>query len=162
MKYKLKEMNFNINDFNFSSKVAINDLILINLRYKESILEFQTPKVYIHSFVKENDREYINLKLIGTEACRIFFNKLTEFEECISKFNTQLKLRSIFNEDSFIVKIPFKFSKPQVDIYKTNRPFNYYFLKTGMEVICLLEVQNLCLVNNEIFYHLNVKEILII
>ena len=69
----------------------------------------------------------------------------------------------VFNEDCFIVKIPFKYSKPLIKVYKDNKLFNYYHLAKGMEIICLLNLSKLWVnFKNEISYNLNVKEILVI
>ena len=159
MKYKLKEFELNKDNFTFD-KVNFNDSKIINLKYKNDTLEFQTPKVIIDSLIKENNHEYISLKITGNKACEIFCSKIFEMENI---FNEKFNCKSIFKEDCFIVKIPFKFSKPLVKVYKKNQLFNYYHLVKGMEIICLLNVNKLWVnCNDECNYNLNVKEIMVI
>ena len=157
MKYKLKELYLDINNFSFNKHENI-----INFKYKNECLEFQTPKIIIDSLIKENNNEYIVCKIIGNKSCEIFFSKISMLESLFNKhFKTDVK--SIFNNDSFIVKIPFRYSKPQIDVYKNNSLFNYYRVIKGMEIICLVYINKLWVnSDNEINYHLNVKEILII
>ena len=167
MKYKIKEIE--INAFSFD-KVNIDDNKIINLKYHNDSLEFQTPKIIIDSLIKENNHEYISLKIIGNKACESFYSKISELEIF---FNEKVKIylnpklpkhdiKSVFNEDSFIVKIPFKNSNPLIKVYKDNKLFNYYHLTKGMEIICLLTINKLWInYKNETSYNLNVKEILV-
>ena len=83
-------------------------------------------------------------------------------EEYFNKY-IKNKIKSIFNEETFIVKIPFKLSNPQIKVYKDNKLFNYYHLTKGMEIICLLNLSKLWTnFKNETNYNLTVKEILVI
>ena len=50
MKYKLKELDFN--NFSFD-KVDLNDNKIINIKYLNESLEFQTPKVIIEQIYQE-------------------------------------------------------------------------------------------------------------
>ena len=72
MKYKLMEINFN--DFHFTNKDLSHGTV-INVTYKNDVLEFQTPKLYISDIIKENNNEYLILKLLPNEACKKFFLK---------------------------------------------------------------------------------------
>ena len=75
MKYKLKELTFdNLGCTTFTSNLGK----VLNLN--ES-LEFQTPKVQII----EIDENYITLQLLPSEACKIFFTKINEFEDKIKE-----------------------------------------------------------------------------
>jgi hypothetical protein len=169
MKYKLKDLDVNCFTFN---KVDINDNTLINLKYLDDSFEFQTPRLIIDSLIKKDDHEYICLKIINTKACEIFCSKLLEIEKVFNEnlkkhsnwFNPgPLNLKSIFTDDTFIVKIPFKFLNPMVTVYKSCSLFNYYHLSKGMEIICLVNLSKLWInFKNEGSYNLNVKEILVI
>ena len=128
----------------------------------------------IEKIIKENNKEYLLLKILPTEACKTFCTKIFELE---NKHNIELnnhkdwfnkkipisEVKSVFNEDCFIVKIPFNYSRPNVKIYdKDSKLFNYYHLKQGMEIICLLNVNNIWInFDNVPNYNLIVKEILI-
>lgn len=181
MKFKLKDIDFNnmeyVYNINTNNGLGNSKLIsskLINLTYMKDELEFQTPKVIIKKIVKENDKEYLFLQIIGNEGCKTFYSKIKELEENHNRellknkdwFNKNLEInniKSIFKEDIFTVKIPFKYSKPIVKIYdKDSRLFNYYSLKPGMEVMCLLSCNNIWVnFDNTTTYNLIVKEILI-
>ena len=159
MKYKLKELNFNNISFN---KVELNNGTIINLKYVNESLEFQTPKIIINDLIKENGKEYLVLKIIGNQACKTFCSKINELE---TYFSESLKnpIRTIFNEDLFTVKIPFKNSNPLIKVYKDNSLFNYYHLSKDMEIICLLGIDKIWINNyNEPSYNLIVKEIMVI
>ena len=174
MKYKLKEVNLDFKEFSFS-KFDSNNGSIINFKYKNDLLEFQTPKVFIEDLVKENGKEFIILKIIGNEACKIFCSKINQIETFFNEsfknhkswFNDNLDeghvIRSIFNEDLFKVKIPFKYSNPLIKVYKDDSPYNYYHLSKGMEIICLLNLDKIWINNyNECSYNLNVKEIMVL
>lgn len=157
MKYKIKEINCELLSF---SKVELNNGIVHNIKYNNDSLEFQSPKMKIHSLVKENDHEYITLKIVGNQACKTFCLKIKEIETFFSK---QFDISSIFHEDLLTVKIPFKYSKPLIKVYKNENLFNYYHLEEGMEILCLLVIDKIWVNNfNEASYHLNVKELMII
>jgi hypothetical protein len=119
----------------------------------------------------EKIAKFIVLKILGTEACKIFCSKIFEIEQF---FNETLQnndffskkpsdIKPIFEEDLFTVKIPFKYSKPLVKVYKNDSLFNYYHLTKDLEIICLLELDKLWINTfNEPSYNLNVKEIMVI
>jgi len=159
MKYKLKDIVFDEISFD---KINIENGTLLNLKYKNDSLEFQTPKVTIDSLIKENNHEYLILKIFGNEACKLFFSKINELETQFSD-NLNNKIKSVFTEDNFIVKIPFKYSKPLIKIYKEDSLFNYYHLSKGMKIICLLNIDKIWInTYNEPNYTLTVKEIMVI
>jgi len=178
MKYKLKDIE--VQDIKYSINLN-NGIIngntnckLVNINYCGETLEFQTPKVLVEKIIKQNNKEYLLLKILPTEACKTFCTKILSLE---NKHNTELhnhkewfnrklpisEVKSVFTEDCFIVKVPFNYSSPSIKIYdKESRLFNYYHLKTGMEVICLLNVNNIWInFDNTPSYNLTVKEILI-
>jgi hypothetical protein len=159
MKYKLKELDFK--EFSFN-KTNIESGTLINLKYKNDSLEFQTPKVIIENLIKENDHEYLLLKILPTKACKDFCSKITQLENF---FKETLKndIKSVFSEDLFTVKIPFKYSKPIIKIYNETGLFNYYKLSNNTTVICLLALDKIWVNQyNEPNYNLIVKEIMVI
>jgi hypothetical protein len=169
MKYKLKEINLDDVSFN---KIDVTNGKIVNLKYKNDSLEFQTPKIIIEDLIKENNQEFIILKILGNQACKLFCSRIIEFENL---FNTILQknkdwfhgspseIKTIFNEHLFIVKIPFKYSRPLVKVYKDNSLFNYYHLSKGMEIICLITLDKLWINTiNEPSYNLNVKEIMVL
>ena len=163
MKYKLKDIEFD--NFKFD-KVNLNDNKIININYNENSLEFQTPKIIIENLIKENDHEYISCRIIGNKASETFCSKMllmeSFFNEKLNKYNC-LDIKSIFNEDCFIVKIPFKYSRPQINVYKDNKLFNYYHLTKGMTIICLVNISKIWInYKNESNYNINVKEIMVI
>jgi hypothetical protein len=178
MKYKLKDIE--VQDIKYSINLN-NGIIngntnckLVNISYCGETLEFQTPKVLVEKIIKQNNKEYLLLKILPTEACKTFCTKILSLE---NKHNTELhnhkewfnrklpisEVKSVFTEDCFIVKVPFNYSSPSIKIYdKESRLFNYYNLKTGMEVICLLNINNIWInFDNTPSYNLTVKEILI-
>jgi len=183
MKYKLKDINFDKTEYKYSlnsnNGMGNTNCKLINFTYLSEDLEFQTPKVLIEKIVKENNKEYLILKIRNTEACKTFCTKILEMEEkhnkvlrCNNKwFNKKLPvypIRSVFNklpevlEDiCFTIKVPFKSSNPCIKIYDHDlNLFNYYHLQTGMEVICLISCNNLWInFDNLVTYNLILKEI---
>ena len=143
---------------------------MINFTYNSDTLEFQSPRVLIEKIIKENGKEYLLLKIIGTEACKSFCSKIIELEKCHSDnikpfFNKNLPtslIKSIFSEQTFMVKVPFKNENPQIDIYHADNLFNYYHLAPGMEIICMLMCNNIWInFDNVASYNLTIKEILV-
>lgn len=159
MKIKLKEISFDNISFN---QCQLNGGVIHNLKYNGDLLEFQTPKLSLETVLKENNGEYIILKVMATQACKTFFLKIKQLEEFLEK-TFKNPVQSVFNEDLVKVKIPCKLSRPLVKIYKNDQLFNYYNLEKGMEVICLVGIEKVW-VNNfgEPSYQLNVKEIMIV
>jgi len=158
MKYKLKELDFNLISLN---KIQIESGTIVNLKYNNEILEFQTPKVIIDSLVKENDHEYLVLRILPTQACKTFCSKILELENYLSE-TLKNNVKSIFMENNFTVKIPFKYSKPLVKVYTENKLFNYYHLEKDLEVICLLTIDKVWInIYDEPNYNMIVKEIMV-
>jgi len=158
MKFKLKEIN--CENFN-NTKVELNNGTIYNIKYNNDSFEFQTPKMIIDSLVKEYDHEYIILKILPTQACKIFCLKIKQIEQ---HFSDLLKspLKSVFENEFLTVKIPFKYSKPLVKVYKDDSLYNYYHLTKDLEILCLLSIEKIWINNfDEASYHLNVKEIMI-
>ena len=155
MKYKIKEIDFDKLTFN---EVKLVNGTIVNIIYNNDILEFQTPKVIIDSVNFENN--YIILKILPTEACRLFCSKIFELEKKIKK---KYPIDTVFKKDTFAIKIPFNYSKPTIKIIsKETNFFNYYHLKEGMEIICLLTCNKLWISeSDECNYNLNAKEILV-
>ena len=153
---KLKEIKFA--NLKFTSGIE-NDLgKLINVNYDNSILEFQTPKVIIEKLIRENNgKEYIIVKLVN---CKSFKDKIIELENELSKYSNK-NINSILLDSTLKLKVPFKYSKPIIKIYSENKLFNYYNLKPGMKIICLVSLNGIW-INNYTNYNLNIKEILII
>lgn len=159
MKYKLKDIILNDIDF---SKVELQNGTIYNIKYKNDSLEFQTPKMVVDSLLSENEKEYLVLKIIGTQACKTFCSKITEIEEL---FKNHLKgdIKSVFHEEFVTVKIPMRYSRSLVKVYREDSLFNYYHLEKNMEVICLVSIDKIWSNNfDESSYHLNVKEIMVI
>jgi hypothetical protein len=174
MKYKLKDINFNNTEYKYNASLSlVKDCKLINFNYNNDCLEFQTPKVLIDDIVVTNSgNHYLILKILPTEACRTFYSKVSDLEEHpnveLNKHrhwfstNDKVKIKSIFENDSFTVKVPFKYSKPVHKIYSDGNLFNYYHLKKGMEVICLLSCGNIWInYDDTVSYNLNIKEIMV-
>ena len=110
----------------------------------------------IHEILKDSGNEYMVLKIYGNQACQKFFLKILELEKSINTV-------SLFQGDLITVKIPFKFSKPMVDVYHNGSLFNYYHLSKGMDVLCLLEFHKLWINEyKEVKYNLTVKEIMLL
>ena len=173
MKYKLKDVDFRKMKYsvvNGNNNIS-SDCKLINFAYNDNVFEFQTPKVILDQIVKENGKDYLLLKILPTEACKTFCSKILDFEKDMASkfhldwFNKRLpvdQFKSIFVDDTFRVKIPFKLDNPILKIYKDSRLFNYYNLKPGMELICFLSCNNVWInFDNVVSYNLNVKEIMI-
>jgi hypothetical protein len=177
MKYKIKEIQFEKLKYNYSlnsNNGKFNNCKLIQFTYNEEDLEFQTPKVILNDIINEDNKHYLILKVLPTEASRTFYTKINELEEkhnnTLQKhsdwFNSSLPrdaIKSNLDEDIFKVKIPFKYSNPVTKCYdKESNLFNYYHLKKGMEIICLLSTNSLWInFDNSVSYNLSAKEILI-
>ena len=82
MKYKLKDVDFDKIEYKYSlnsnNGMGNTNCKLINFTYLKEELEFQTPKVLIEKILKENNKEYLVLKIIPTEACKTFCRKILE------------------------------------------------------------------------------------
>ena len=148
MKFKLKELTFDNIEYNSSFVTNLGKV----WNMKESI-EFQTPKVKIVDI----DGEYLTLQILPSEACRIFFLKISEFEQTVKdKFKQDIV--NLFDGDRFKVKIKNKNFK----IYLNGNLFNVYHLKKDMDIICLVSFNKLWIsLYNQISYHLTVNEIVI-
>ena len=152
MKYKLLDVSFNDIEYIVSKEFSDGNIIT-NVKYLGQPLEFQTPKVLIKDIIKESGKEYLYLEIFGNLACKKFVEKLLEFE-------SRNTLKSVFQDNYFIVKVPFVGSKPTAQVYSNNgQLFNYYHLAKGMEIICLIRIDKLW---NNTFYHLQVKEIMLL
>ena len=57
MKYKIKELDTDTTLFTFD-KVQFQNNSIINVKYKQDTLEFQSPKMCVQSVIKEFDKEY--------------------------------------------------------------------------------------------------------
>lgn len=159
MKIKLKDLI--LSDISFN-KTNIESGTIVNLKYKNESLEFQTPKLIIENLIKENDHEYLILKILPTKACMDFCSKISQIENF---FKETLKndIKTVFSEDLFTVKIPFKYSKPIIKVYNETGLFNYYKLSKDTTVICLLGLDKIWINQyNEPNYNLIVKEIMVI
>jgi len=158
MKIKLKYLNTELIKYSeVLNKNFGNNGKLLNVTYKGESLEFQTPKVFIEKIIKEpGDKEYLLLKIIPNEGSRIFYQKISEIESILSSIESNL------SGDCFKVKIPFKYGKPQLNIFSKDYLFNYYHLVEGMEVILLLSISNIWTIPGGLStYSLIVREILI-
>jgi hypothetical protein len=146
MKYKLKELTFKNIKYN-SCKTTLGRII--NL---EESIDFQTPTVRII----EIDSEYITLSLLPSEACKIFYDKIQEFEKSIKERFEDVN--SLFENETFKVKI----KNDSFKVYYQGNQFNIYHLKPGMDIICLVSISKLWEnVYNLINYTLKVNEILV-
>lgn len=174
MKYKIKDLHFADLKYNYSLNGKFNNCKLIRYTYNEEEIEFQTPKVIINDIIEKDNKHYLILKVLPTEACRTFYTKINELEENHNRvlckhnewFNSSLhrdSIKSNINGDLFTVKVPFKYSNPLTKLYdKDSNLFNYYHLKKGMEIICLLSTDNLWInFDNLVTYNLSTKEILV-
>ena len=161
MKYKIKEID--VNNFVFN-RTQLNNGTIVNLKYLEDTLEFQSPKMVMREIKKENDNEYLILELLGTQACKTFYLKVLEIEDYFNKKLNNNLTKSVFCENFVTLKIPFKGSStPLVKVYKNDSLFNYYHLTADTQVLCLLSLDKIWINNfNEPSYHLNVKEIMVI
>ena len=160
MKIKLKYLNTELLKYSeVLNKNFGNNGKLLNVTYNGQSLEFQTPKVFIEKIIKcSDDKEYLLLKIIPNEGSRIFYQKISEIESILGISSIESNLSG----DCFKVKIPFKYGKPQLNIFSKDYLFNYYHLVEGMEVILLLSISNIWTIPGGIStYSLIVREILI-
>jgi hypothetical protein len=161
MKFKLKYLNTDLLEYSeVLNKKFVNNEKLLNVSYNGESLEFQTPKVFIEKIIKEpDDKEYLLLKIIPNEGSRIFYQKIAEIESSIGISSTDSNLSGT----CFKVKIPFKYGKPQLNIFsKDDYLFNYYHLVEGMEIILLLSIKTIWINSDGLSnYSLIVNEILI-
>jgi hypothetical protein len=161
MKYKLTDISFD--NLQYSPKDLLTGT-LINVKYSGETLEFQTPKVFIQDIIREAGKEYLLLQIKSNQACKKFFEKILELENnFVCKFNATL-IKSTVEDDHFIVKVPFVYSKPDITVFSDNgNLFNYYHLSKGMEIICLLFCDKLWMNKDNSFqYYLQVKEIMLL
>jgi len=164
MKYKLTDVSFDKISYTtkeLKEKYDKCDNCIINVKYISESLEFQTPKILIQEIIKENEKEYLILKIIGNKACKSFFDKIHELEKSFEK-QFKVKVHSIFENDHFKVKVPFISEKPNIKVYHENQLFNYYQLSKGMEIICLLQCDKLWKDSFHLYYNLHVKEIMLL
>ena len=151
MRYRLKDIDFSTIKYNLGISNDYGKLLNLN----ES-LEFQTPKIFIDTILSENGKGYLILKIHSNEACKTFCSKIFEFEKTLPG------VISIFDGSYFKVKIPFTNGNPQIKVFCGDNFFNYYNLKKGMEVICLVSISKIWKsVDTTTNYYLNVKEILV-
>jgi hypothetical protein len=156
MKYKLKDIDPSLLKY---VPIASN-IRLFNVEYLGSTLEFQTPKVIIEKIVKEFDKQYVMLKLVGTEACKTFYTKILALEQNHCCFKQTL-CKSIFDGDHFLVKVPFRGDNLCVKVHDREKLRNYYHLASGDEVICLLAIHQIWIADGVVNYTPHVKEILV-
>ena len=160
MKIKLKYLNTELIKYSeVLNKNFGNNGKLLNVTYNGQSLEFQTPKVFIEKIIKEQgDKEYLLLKIIPNEGSRIFYQKISEIESILGISSIESNLLGT----CFKVKIPFKYGKPQLNIFSKDSLFNYYHLVEGMEVTLLLSISNIWTIPGGLStYSLIVREILI-
>ena len=69
MKYKLKEID--VKNISFTS-TYLQSGTLLNIKYNKELFDFQTPKVILDSVIQENGHEYLVLKVLGTQASKLF------------------------------------------------------------------------------------------
>jgi hypothetical protein len=148
MKFKLKELAFEDN-LKFNEHQS-NFGKILNL---EENIEFQTPTVKIINI----DDEYITLQILPSEACKIFYSKIHEFEEKLKKqFNKEIE--NLFIKDLFKVKI----KNNSFKIFYEGSQFNLYHLRENMNIICLVNISKLWInLYDVVNYTLNVNEILV-
>jgi hypothetical protein len=146
MKISLKQLCFDNLKF---TKCQTNLGTIYNLN---DPLQFQTPCVKI----VEISNDYITLELLPTQACRLFYTKICEFE---SKLKSLFKkeIVSLFENSVFKVKIK---NNKNFNIYFENSLFNFYHLKPEMNAILLISINKLW-ENGIINYHLNVNEMVL-
>jgi hypothetical protein len=159
MKIRLKDLNTELLTY---KDVKINKGTIININYNLFDLEFQTCK----TIIRKINNNMLELELLPTEASKTFYTKIVELEhkynEILKNF-TNCRLKSIFNNNLFSLKIPMRNDHPLIKIYdKNSNLVNFYNLKENTEVICLV-TSNTLWVNEygDAFYCLNIKEILI-
>jgi hypothetical protein len=149
MKFKLKELEFKgLLNYN-EHKTNIGRII--NLQ--ESI-EFQTPTLRI----VEIDSNFITLSLLPSEACRVFYTKMIEFETILKEKFSDSYFESIFKNETFKVNI----KNDNFKIYLNGEQFNIYHLKPGMDIICLVSISKLWISSyNLLNYTLKVNEMVL-
>lgn len=164
MKVKLKNIDYSLINYNEVNSSTLNDGTLVNISYLDNELEFQSCKTIINSI----NNNYFELKLLPTEASRTFYNKLIQLENEYNKYlltkNINKQIKSIFKNEYFTVKIPFKNNHPLVKVYdKDNKLINFYKLINNNTIICLFVCKNLWITkDSDIHYQLTVKEILLL
>jgi len=157
MKYKIKEID--VLNISFA-KSQLNNGTIVNVKYNNNSLEFQSPKMRIHSI--SNETGFIVLKVNCTQACKTFYLKILEIEAHLNKKLENSMNESVFHENYVTVKVPFKNSNPLIKVFKDESLFNYFHLSTDMEIICMLSIDKVWINNfNEANYHLIVKEIMV-
>lgn len=147
MKYKLKELQFDNLKHN-SCKTTLGKVINLEETY-----EFQTPTVKIVGI----DPDYITLSLLPSEACKIFYDKIHDFEKKVKQVFKN-DIIPLFENETFRVKI----KNDTFKIYYQSSLFNRYQLQPGMDLILLVSINKLWEnLYNVINYNLKVNEIVI-
>jgi uncharacterized membrane protein len=155
----MKLKDFSVDNISLTKKELPTGNVF-NVKYNNEYLEFQTPKMIIESLIKQNEKEYIVLKILGNVACKTFCTKVKSIEEYFEKMFGYVQ--SVFENEFVTIKVPIKFSKPMVKIHKNDMLFNYYHLAQGMEIICFVTIDKVWVTESGASYHLNVKEIMVI
>jgi len=128
---------------------------LVNITYLNDQFEFQTPKMVIREIIQEYGKEYIILEFNNS----LFKNKILELEKSLEKYSKK-QIGSILSDKFVKLKVHMKYLKPIIKIVYNNELFNYYHLKPGMEVICLVTLNTLWISGEVSNYNLIIKEIL--
>ena len=157
MKYKLKELSFKTVHFTNGNSNDYGSVMNIS-----QVISFQTPKLVLDEIVNENGKVFFNVKILPNEACKCFYEKITEFEKTLQLKYPSLSIESIFHGPFCKIKIPFKNDNLQLKVYHNGFLFNYYHIKPSMELMFLVELSKIWISNsNTVHYNLQCKEILV-
>jgi hypothetical protein len=146
MKYKLKELVFDKFDHTVFTSGSGK---IINLK---ETYEFQTPRVKVVAI----NTECITLQLLPSEASRIFFTKIHEFEQKVA-LTFKEPVVGLFKDDTFKVKI----KNIDFKVYFNGNLFNIHHIKPGAILICLISISKLW-IHEYIHYTLHVNEIVVV
>ena len=143
----LKELNFDNLKF---TKCLTGLGTIYNLN---NPIEFQTPCVKI----TEIDNDYITLQILPTQACKIFFLKIHEFEQTLKTLFVNQEVIGLFDGSFFKIKVK---NNKNFKIYLNGNLFNFYHLRPGDQVLLLVSISKLW-DNGTINYNLNIHEMVL-
>lgn len=147
MKRSLKELNFDNLKF---TKCVTGLGTIYNLN---DPIEFQTPCIKINSI----DNDYITLQILPTQACKIFFLKIHEFEQRLKTLFLNQEIVGLFEGSCFKIKVK---NNKNFKIYLNGNLFNFYHLQPGNELLALVSINKLW-DNGTINYNLNIHEMVL-
>ena len=167
MKIKIKDLIFEniilspVRDFSSSN---LEQSTLFNIKYSAGNhfeeLSFQTPQMVVERISDEPSGKFMYLRLLQTNACKIFYEKIKMFEMVFTEKLKCETVSTIKHNNTIKIKVPHHYNHPMVETFHNSQQIPYNSLKPLDKIICILTLNKLWMSNNKIFYNLSVSEIL--